>query len=69
VSLYFRRIPDKPIEPKLEGFIRFVLSPAAQALVYPSEGFLPLTPALMQKQIRKINDPMPKDSASEEKDQ
>jgi phosphate transport system substrate-binding protein len=69
VSLYFRRIPDKPIEPKLEGFIRFVLSPEAQALVYPSEGFLPLTPALIQKQIRKINDPMPKDSGSEEKDQ
>jgi phosphate transport system substrate-binding protein len=69
VSLYFRRISDKPIEPKLEGFIRFVLSPEAQALIYPSEGFLPLTSALAQKQIRKLNDPMPKDSGSEEKDQ
>jgi phosphate transport system substrate-binding protein len=69
VSLYFRRTPDKPIEPKLEGFIRFVLSPEAQALIYPSEGFLQLTPALIQKQIRKLNDPMPKDSGSEEKDQ
>jgi phosphate transport system substrate-binding protein len=68
VSLYFRRIPDKPIEPKLEAFIRFVLSPEAQALIYPSEGFLPLTPALIQRQIRKLNDPMPKDSGSEEKD-
>jgi phosphate transport system substrate-binding protein len=69
VSLYFRRISDKPIEPNLEGFIRFVLSPEAQALIYPSEGFLPLTPALAQKQIRKLNDPMPKDSGTEEKDQ
>jgi phosphate transport system substrate-binding protein len=68
VSLYFRRIPDKPIEPKLEAFIRFVLSPEAQALIYPSEGFLPLTPALIQRQIRKLNGPMPKDSGSEEKD-
>ena len=69
VYLYFRRIPDKPIEPKLEEFIRFVLSPNAQALILPSEGFLPLTPTLAQKQIRKLNDPMPKDYGSEEKDQ
>ena len=69
VSLYFHRISDKPIEPKLDGFIRFVLSPEAQSLIYPSEGFLPLTPALSEKQIRKLNKPMPKDSGSEEKDQ
>lgn len=69
VSLYFRRIPDKPIEPNLDGFIRFVLSPEAQALIHPSEGLLPLRPALAQKQIRKLNDPMPKDSGAEEKDQ
>jgi phosphate transport system substrate-binding protein len=69
VYLYFRRTPDKPIEPKLEGFIRFVLTPDAQALIHPSEGFLPLTPALAQKQIRRLNEPMPKDSGSEEKDQ
>jgi phosphate transport system substrate-binding protein len=69
VSLYFHRIPDKPIEPKLDGFIRFVLSPDAQSLIYPSEGFLPLTPALAEKQIRKLNNPMPKDTGSEEKDQ
>jgi phosphate transport system substrate-binding protein len=69
VSLYFHRIPDKPIEPKLNGFIRFVLSPDAQSLIYPSEGFLSLTPALAEKQIRKLNNPMPKDSGSEERDQ
>jgi phosphate transport system substrate-binding protein len=69
VSLYFHRISGTPIEPKLEGFLRFVLSPEAQSLIYPSEGFLPLTPAFAQKQIRKLNDPMPKDSGSEEKDQ
>jgi phosphate transport system substrate-binding protein len=69
ISLYFHRIPDMPIEPKLEEFIRFVLSPEAQSLIDPSEGFLPLTPALVQKQIRKLNNPMPKDSGSEEKDQ
>jgi phosphate transport system substrate-binding protein len=69
VSLYFHRISGTPIEPKIERFIRFVLSPEAQSLIDPSEGFLPLTPALAQKQIRKLNDPMPKDSSSEEKDQ
>jgi len=69
ISIYFRRISDKPIEPTLEGFVRFVLSPEAQALIHPSEGFLPLTPELVRKQIRKLNDPMPKDSGAEEKDQ
>jgi phosphate transport system substrate-binding protein len=69
VSIYFRRSPDKPIEPKLDGFIHFILSPEAQALIYPSEGFLPLTPSLMQKQIHKLDNPMPRDSGAEEKDQ
>jgi phosphate transport system substrate-binding protein len=68
VSIYFRRFPDKPVEPALDGFIRFVLSPEAQALINPSEGFLPLTPALIQKQIHNLNNPMPKDSGAEEKD-
>ena len=69
VSIYFRRLPDKPIEPKLDGFIHFVLSPEAQALIYPYEGFLPLTPSLIQKQIHKLDNPMPRDSGAEEKDQ
>lgn len=69
VSMYFRRFPGEPIEPKLDRFIRFVLSPGAQALIHPSEGFLPLTPALAQEQIHKLDEPMPKDSGAEEKDQ
>jgi phosphate transport system substrate-binding protein len=66
VSLYFRRVPDRPVEPTLDEFIRFILSPAAQALVFPSEGFLPLTPALAQKQYQKLDAPMPTAVASPE---
>jgi phosphate transport system substrate-binding protein len=66
VSLYFRRAPDKPIEPTLDQFIRFVLSPAAQALILPSEGFLPLTPALAQKQYQKLDNPMPAAASPED---
>jgi phosphate transport system substrate-binding protein len=68
ISLYFRRTPDKPIDPGLEDFIRFILSPAAQSLIHPSEGFLPLTPDLAQKQIRKLEAPMPT-APPEEKEQ
>lgn len=69
VSLFFRRVPDKPLDPKLDGFVRFVLSPAAQALVQSPEGFLPLTPELAQKQIKKLEAPMPAVTAPQESEQ
>jgi phosphate transport system substrate-binding protein len=58
VSIYLRRTPDKPLDPKIDQFLRFILSPEAQSLVRPSEGFLPLTTALMEKQIQKLDSPM-----------
>jgi phosphate transport system substrate-binding protein len=69
VSLYLRRVPGKPIDPKLEDFIRFLLSAPGQALIHSAEGFLPLTPELAQKQIHKLEAPMITTSAPEEKDQ
>lgn len=69
VSLYFRRIPDKPIDPKVDAFVRFILSPAAQAQIHSSDGFLPLSPTLAHKQIQKLDAPMPTASVPEEKEQ
>jgi phosphate transport system substrate-binding protein len=68
VWLYFCRFPDKPLDPRLNDFLRFVLSPEAQALIQPSEGFLPLTPQLVQKQFQKLDAPMPV-TAVQESDQ
>ena len=66
VWLYFRRMPEKPIEPKVDGFVRFLLSSDAQELVRPSDQLIPLTPALRQKQVKKLDEPMPKSAAAEE---
>jgi phosphate transport system substrate-binding protein len=60
VWLYIRRAPDTPLDPKVDAFVRFLLSPKAQALVRPSDQLLPLTPELVQKQLDKLNKPMPK---------
>jgi phosphate transport system substrate-binding protein len=69
IFLYFRRVPDHPIDPKVDAFVRFVLSPEAQAMVHPQEGFLPLTPGLTEMQIKKLDAPMPANSAPQESDQ
>jgi phosphate transport system substrate-binding protein len=66
VWLYFRRIPGKPLDPKVDGFVRFLLSPKAQALVHPSDQLLPLTPELEQKQLEKLDKPMPKNETAVE---
>lgn len=60
VWLYFRRVPDKSVDSKVDGFVRFLLTPKAQALVHPSDELLPLTPELRQKQLEKLDKPMPK---------
>jgi phosphate transport system substrate-binding protein len=66
VWLYFRRVPGKPIDPKVDEFVRFLLSPQAQAQVTPADELIPLTPTLMQKQIDKLNKPMAKLAATED---
>jgi phosphate transport system substrate-binding protein len=66
VWLYFRRTPDKPLDPRVDGFVRFLLTPQAQALVHPSDQLLPLTLVLQQKQIEKLDKPMPKSASAQE---
>jgi phosphate transport system substrate-binding protein len=58
--VYFRREPEKPLDPAVDGFVRFLLSPAAQSLVQPGDPLLSLTPELARKQIHKLDSPMPK---------
>ena len=66
VWLYFRRTPDKPLDPMVDNFVRFLLTPQAQALVHPSDQLLPLTPDLQQKQIERLDKPMPKSASAQE---
>jgi phosphate transport system substrate-binding protein len=60
VWLYFRREPEKPLDPKVNQFVRFLLSAPAQSLVGPADQLIPLTPKQMQSQIQKLEKPMPK---------
>ncbi|MDP9051636.1 MAG: hypothetical protein M3O31_13100 [Acidobacteriota bacterium] len=69
VWLYFRRLPDKPLNPKYDLFVRFLLSPAAQALVRPSDQLLPLSSELAQKQVEKLDRPMAKGATAAEDSQ
>jgi phosphate transport system substrate-binding protein len=64
--IYFRRTPDKPLDPKVDAFVRFLLTPSAQALVSPADELLPLTPELAGKQIQKLDKPMPKAAVAED---
>lgn len=66
VWLYFRRTADKPLDLKVDSFVRFLLTPQAQALVHPSDQLLPLTQDLQQKQIEKLDKPMPKSASAQE---
>jgi phosphate transport system substrate-binding protein len=66
VWIYFRRTPDKPLDPRVDSFVRFLLTPQAQALVHPSDQLLPLTPDLQQKQIERLDKPMPKSASAQE---
>lgn len=68
ISLYFHRESDKPVEPKLDGFIHFLLSAEAQNMIRSDEGLLPLSAEILQKQIQKLDSPMPKGAKGEEKE-
>ena len=59
LSLFVNRAHDKPLAPAIDGFLRYVLSPEAQAEVQSAEGFLPLTPMLAQHELQRLDAPMP----------
>jgi hypothetical protein len=59
-------VPDKPIDSKIDDFVRFLLTPKAQALVHPSDELIPLTPELQLKQVERLDKPMPKSASAQE---
>jgi len=64
--LFFRRTNDKPLDPRIDAFVRFVLSPEGQAVVQSKDGFLPLTPKMQADQIHKLEAPIPAAGVTEE---
>ena len=68
LSIYVHRVPDQPLDGTVNDFPHYILSPDAQKLVSPGEGFLPLTPALAAAEVTKLDRPMPKDTAAASED-
>jgi phosphate transport system substrate-binding protein len=54
VYFYFNRDPGKPVDPRIEEFLRFVLSRQGQALIEREGRFLPLTAQMVQTQLGKL---------------
>ena len=69
ISIYCKRFPGKSLDPTINQFLHFLLSPEAQKLVRPSEGFLPLNAILLKQQREKLDAPLPTASGSEWKEQ
>ena len=53
--LYLNRKPGAPLDPKLKEFLRFVLSREGQAAIARDGKYLPLTAALVQRELKKHN--------------
>lgn len=54
IYIMLNRKPGQPVDPKLHEFLRYVLSRQGQEDVMKEGDFLPLTPALLQEQLRLI---------------
>lgn len=54
IYIMLNRKPGQPVDPRLNEFLRYVLSRQGQQDVQKEGDFLPLTPALLQDQIHKL---------------
>ncbi len=54
VYIYINRGKDKPVDPKIKEFLRFILSREGQALVQDQGDYLPLNPTTAQEQWQKL---------------
>ena len=54
VVCYINRAPDKPVDPKLTEFFRYILSQEGHDIAMKAGGYIPLTPALASQQLEKL---------------
>ena len=52
--LYVNRAPGKPFDPLVKEFLKLVLSREGQEVVV-KDGYLPLTPAIVSEELRKLD--------------
>jgi len=54
VYIYVNRAPGKPLPPKVKEFLKLVLSKEGQEVVADERVFIPLTPEVIQEELRKL---------------
>lgn len=54
VYIYVNRAPHSTVDPKLAEFLAFILSRDGQAIVEQDGNYLPLPPAVVRKQLSKL---------------
>jgi phosphate transport system substrate-binding protein len=54
VFFYIDRDPNKPVDPKVKEFLRYVLSSEGQAQVMRDGKYLPLTSEVVQQQLKRL---------------
>ena len=54
LNIYINKAPNKPIDPLLKEFLKFVLSYEGQEVVV-KDGYLPLTSELVKKELAKLD--------------
>ena len=55
IYFFFNRDPGKPIDPKIAEFVRFVLSRQGQDCVQRDGRYLPMTAAMVRRQLKKLD--------------
>lgn len=53
LNIYINKAPNKPLDPLLKEFLKFVLSYEGQEVVV-KDGYLPLTKELVDKELKKL---------------
>ncbi len=55
ITAYIDRAPGKPADPRVDAFLRYVLSPEGQQAVVEDGGYTALPPALAKAEAAKLN--------------
>ncbi len=55
VYYYFKREKDRPVDPKVREFLRYVLSREGQQAIQADGKYLPLTAEVAREQLRKLD--------------
>ena len=57
ITAYIDRAPGRPADPRVEAFLRYILSPEGQQAVIEDGGYIALPPALARTQAAKLSAP------------